>query len=112
MIFNCPEGPVRYIWAAKISFAEPKNQPNSYSWPKGPAKDCRTHDSVAADGIYTIDIHSLFIIISSDTRGISFWWVNTYYWPFWSQLNISDSLLPSKEILYPEAAHELLSPHP
>ncbi|CAL4079531.1 unnamed protein product, partial [Meganyctiphanes norvegica] len=36
--------------AAKISLTDPQGQPDGYCWPEGPAKDCRTHDSAAADG--------------------------------------------------------------
>ncbi|CAL4067462.1 unnamed protein product, partial [Meganyctiphanes norvegica] len=41
--------------AAKVSLAGPQGQSNSYSWPNGPAKDCRTQDIAAADGM----LHSL-----------------------------------------------------
>ena len=41
----------KYLWAAKVSLA---GQPECYCWPKGPAKDCRTNDSAAADGLYAM----------------------------------------------------------
>ncbi|CAL4106993.1 unnamed protein product [Meganyctiphanes norvegica] len=38
--------------AAKISLAGPKGQSDNYYWSEGPTKDCRTHHSVAANGIW------------------------------------------------------------
>jgi len=51
MIFSWPMGPARYLWAAEGHQNISLGQPDGYFWPKGPAKDCRTHDSAAADRI-------------------------------------------------------------